>query len=100
MVLGAREDMPLAGNGVVVGRELVDGGDQWLGNADPAISLAALTPRVRFISRKQARAWGRANASEPAVSHVAFDDTGVLHSAVHLRFGTIFEHATREGPEE
>jgi hypothetical protein len=57
-VLAVRLDnWPLAGIGVVVGRELIDKKGNWLGNADPVITIDQLKPLITFLSREEVDQW-------------------------------------------
>ena len=51
-------EQPLAGNGVLVGRELYDEKGEYLGTAPPATTLAELTAMVRFLGRHPGRFLG------------------------------------------
>jgi hypothetical protein len=88
------DPQPLAGKGVIVGRELYErdeatGEDKYLGTADPAITVEELTTHVRFLSREQFEAWGKANASDPFVSLHTVDHNGVIDTTVLERTGSI-----------
>jgi hypothetical protein len=82
---------PMGGHGVIVGRELVDKEGEWIGQADPGISVARVTELVQFLTRAQAEAWGRGNASEPAVTMQMLDRRGrVTERKVIARYGELF----------
>jgi hypothetical protein len=77
---------PIAGNGVVVGREIGDTSR----TRDPKLTLEQLRAEVRFFTAQQVQAWARANSSEPAVS---ITDLNTGHTEVLLRTGRLFgEH--------
>lgn len=63
-----RADYPFAGNGIVVGAERYDGEGNYLGTDPPTITIEQVRRAVQFITRKQADAWAKGNASEPAVA--------------------------------
>jgi len=61
------DDWPLCGNGVLVGKELVDDEGEWIGMADVTLSIQLVTKLITWMSREQFDAWGKAHASDPAV---------------------------------
>lgn len=67
---------PIAGSGVIVGPEIhIDDAE----TADPTLTVAEVEAMVRFVNREQADAWGKANASEPAITvHFAGEPPTVL----------------------
>jgi hypothetical protein len=73
--LGRPDRQPLAGNGLFVGREILDRDGEWIGTADPSISIKAFTPFVQFVSRAYVDAWGKANASEPSQQFAYIEET-------------------------
>ena len=96
----ADNPQPLAGNGVVVGKERYDHDGEYLGTDDPAITVEQLTAQVRFRSRAQADAWGKANASEPASSIIVWDKDGIIKREVFARYGSVFADIPRPADEE
>lgn len=58
---------PLAGNGLVIGREVDEK------QTPAATRVEQLQALIRFRSRGQVDAWGKANASEPAISITSMD---------------------------
>jgi hypothetical protein len=85
-----RDGQPLAGNGVLVGRE------QAAKNADgyitlpPTTSLDALRSQVQFLSYEQVQAWAKGNASEPAVVVSSQSPDGRETRDVVARFGRLY----------
>jgi hypothetical protein len=69
-------DQPLAGSGAIVGREVVDEEGDLIQTAPPTQTVAEVEAMVRFLTREQVDAWGRANASEPAVTLTSFGPNG------------------------
>lgn len=80
--------LPIAGTGVIVGREILEDiwqiiGDvrhlcegEWTGNADVALTIEELAPLITFLDRAQADAYAAANASNTAASLTAIHDDG------------------------
>ena len=64
---------PLAGNGICVGRELIDHTGRWVGNAPPAICAAALGRMVAWLDDAAAAAWFTAHAADPAMTITRLD---------------------------
>lgn len=89
-------EQPLAGNGLLVGLEYENGDE--VGTFPPATTLAELQAKVRFLTRDQADAWGKAHASEPAVSFTSFGPDGV-ETTVYQRFGSLFAEMPRKDGE-
>lgn len=88
--LACREDpQPLAGRGIVVGRELIKG-DKWIGNADVALLIEELRGMITWLSRVQVEAWAKGNASEPMCTITTVHD-GVATTEVISRVGEVFE---------
>jgi uncharacterized protein DUF3846 len=92
-----RSDQPLAGNGVVVGKERYDGEGEYLGTEDPAITVAELRELVEFRDRAQVDAWAKANASDVA-SAVTFVSAGTVETTVTGRVGALFADMPRPEP--
>jgi hypothetical protein len=88
------DTMPLPGNGLVVGREIEDfeTGEYW--HADPSFSIEALAAQVVFVTFDQAKAWGKANASEAAITL----DSSKGHEVL-TRFGEMFAAIQRKTRE-
>ena len=89
-------EQPLAGNGLLVGLEYGAGDD--VGTFPPSTTIEELQTKVRFLTRAQADAWGKANASEPAVSFTSFGPEGA-ETTVHKRFGKLFNEMPRKEGE-
>lgn len=83
-------EQPLPGNGVVVGPERYDDDGEYLGTDEPRISPGALKAEVRFLSREQADAWAKGNASEPSATVTFIGDDGKPHTEVISRYGELF----------
>jgi hypothetical protein len=85
-----RDGQPLAGNGVLVGKE------QAAKNADgyitlpPTITLDALRSQVQFLSYEQTQAWAKGNASEPAIVVSSQESGGRETRDVLARFGRLY----------
>ncbi|MBV8524142.1 MAG: hypothetical protein JOY71_18790 [Acetobacteraceae bacterium] len=69
---------PLPGNGLLVGKEVEDPatGEWW--TAAPTITIKELRALVSFRTREQIEAWGKAQASEPAVAFTDAQGTPVI----------------------
>lgn len=76
------DDQPLAGNGVVVGAEQYDDDGNYTATDDPAITAEELAQLITFMTREQADAWAKGNASEPAV---------IVAGDVVERYGNVFD---------
>ncbi len=89
--IDVRPDQPLAGNGVVVGRERTNPrtGD-YLGTDDPVISLETLRAAVTWLTRDQVDAWAKGNASEPASAIYYPDGDGNLIREVTGHIGELY----------
>ena len=83
-------EQPLAGNRVLVGRDRYDREGEYLDSADPIVTVADLSAIVRFLSRAEADAWAKANASEPASVAIFVDQDGTTGRRVLGRFGALF----------
>jgi hypothetical protein len=76
-ILALRMDnWPLAGIGVVCGRELINDEGDWLGNADPVITIDQLKPLVTFVSRAEVDAWAQSNKGVPSASITSVNKEG------------------------
>lgn len=95
--LAGRGDYPYAGNGVVVGREMSDDDGEYIGLADTTVTLAHLESIVTFVTREQADAWAKGNASEPAITF-SYVENGRVVTEVLGRMGGLFADMPR--PEE
>jgi hypothetical protein len=94
--LRRRGDQPLAGNGVVVGPERYGDDGEYLGTDDVTLDLACLREAVTFLTRDQADAWAKGNASEPATVFYTFGDDGwVTEETVVRRLGRMFSDMPR-----
>jgi hypothetical protein len=58
---------PLGGNGIVVGRELVNRRGEYTGTADVEIAEQSLRSLVRFMSLADVERWALTHANEPAM---------------------------------
>jgi hypothetical protein len=63
-----RDEWPLAGRGVLVGPEAVDEDGEWTGIHPPRMTAHLLTTKIRWVSRKEFDARGKANASDPVAT--------------------------------
>jgi hypothetical protein len=98
--ISARPDgYPLAGDGVLVGPERMDAEGEYLGTDDPVMTLETLRGMVTFLTRDQAIAWSKGNASEPAMSITSVEHgepkTEVLH-----RVGQLFADMPKPDDQE
>ncbi len=75
---------------MVVGGDRYDREGEYLGSADPIVTVADLTAIVRFLSRAETDAWAKANASEPASVAIFVDEDGTTERRVLGRFGALF----------
>lgn len=89
-LIADRGDHPLAGNGLVVGREQYDAttGD-YAGTDDVALTIEELTAQIRFVDRAYVDAWAKANASEPSATFTYYDAEGKPHTEVLSTFGRL-----------
>jgi hypothetical protein len=90
-VAGRRDGFPLAGNGVVVGHEIVDAEGEYYGTAAPKITIEALAKEVTFLTREQAAAWAKGNASEPMTIFTGVLPDGTVTREVVRRYGHLFD---------
>lgn len=74
---------PLAGNGVVVGRETGDV------TADPTVTREALTKMISFGTREQVNAWAGANGGIPHASFTAIGPEGAEKTTVLGTWGDL-----------
>jgi hypothetical protein len=79
-------DRPLAGSAIIVGREIDDAGH----TEDPTLTVEQVTAMVRFITREQAEAWGKANASEPAFAISTLEKDGRMNTTVLGTYGQLY----------
>jgi hypothetical protein len=91
---------PLCGNGVIVGREVEDDSDAGYHTEPPHFSPISLAPFIRFMDRAQFDAWGKANASEPAITFTSFGPDGKEETEVIQRMGSLFGSVPRPLDEE
>ena len=94
-----RDDQPLAGNGVLVGRERINPrtGD-YLGMTDVRSTVEQVTKLVTFQSLGDAKAWGRAHAHEAATAITTVEKDGTTKREVLSTFGDLFGNLPE--PEE
>lgn len=90
MIEGNRQ--PLGGNGIVVGREDYDKATDKETQLDVATTVEQLTPQVRFLTRDQAVAWGRANASDVSMSITTLSRDGTTHTEPLAHYREIFDN--------
>jgi hypothetical protein len=91
-----RGDQPLAGNGVVIGPKRYGNDGEYLGTDDVTLDLACLREAVTFLTRDQADAWAKGNASEPAaVFYMIGKDGRVVEETVVRRMGRMFRDMPR-----
>lgn len=93
-------DQPLAGDGLLVGPEIEIADDDKAGLlahpqgyylADYGMPKDAVERFVRFLSPEQVKAWGKANASEPAISITMMDDRGNAKTTVLKTYGDLYK---------
>ena len=87
---------PLVGQGVVVGPEWEHG--TAFGNHDPKSTVRSVQAAVRFLTRENVDAWGKANASEPAVTFASFGQDGAATTTVSSRYGSLIASIPRPEP--
>jgi hypothetical protein len=88
--IDARPDQPMAGNGVLVGREITDDQGEYVRTEPPTMSIEELRAKVQFIGRSQADAWAKGNASEPASTISFIGEDGTIETEVIGRMGALF----------
>jgi hypothetical protein len=94
-------EQPLAGNGVVVGPERTDDEGEYLTTDDPTMTAEEIAAVVQFMDRAQADSWGKANASEPAISISSLDAGGAEGDRqVLTRIGKLFGDMPRPADED
>jgi hypothetical protein len=98
--LAPRGEYPFAGNGVIVGPEIYDDGGEFLGDADVTLTVAEVVAQVTFLSRVQADAWGKANASEPAITFMSIGEDGQIEEEVIGRMGSLFADMPKPEDED
>ena len=87
--------MPIAGNGLVTGRETE------AGIAPPRAKAAELKQLIRWMTRDQADAWAKANASDPALTYTQVDPaTGEQTTEILVHVGRMFRDMPRPEGEE
>jgi hypothetical protein len=92
---------PIAGNGVIVGPEVHDRDGEYVRTDPPGCSPRSLAQFVRFLDRVQFDAWGKANASEPAITFSTINPDGTLDEPEVLqRMGSLFRNVPRPKDEE
>lgn len=92
------DGQPLAGNGVLIGREEEDDSPDGYHTEPPTITIEELRPLVQFLTREQAEAWAKGNASEPAVTVYFPGEDGTTEATVIERYGHLFDQMPkREG---
>jgi hypothetical protein len=86
-----RGDYPLAGNGVMVGRERLDRHGDLIGQDDPSWTVDQVRQAVSFVDRAHVDAWTKGNASEPAILFYELDkDLKPVSADVIARVGRLF----------
>jgi hypothetical protein len=81
---------PLAGNGIVVGEEITDDDGDWVGYADIKMKIGWLRQRIQFLTKEQAVAWFRGNASEPMIAVTATTIDGDVTTEVIATFDSLY----------
>lgn len=87
--ISVRPDQPLAGNGLLVGSDAE--GE----NADVTLSLAEVIPMVEFLDRRKVAAWGKANASEPAMTISSIGPDGRVEETILARYGSLIDNVLK-----
>jgi hypothetical protein len=93
-----RDGVPLAGNGVIVGREVEHDCDYH--TEPPSLDIETVRACVRFFDRSQVDAWAKANASEPASTITFMGQDGRPHTEVTDRVGTLYGDMPRPHDED
>jgi len=93
-----RNPQPLAGNGIIIGREIEDDEGNWLGNQDPHITPDDVAKLVQWLDRAQVDAWAKGNASEPAVTFITIGPGG--EATVLARTGSVFGAMPRSADDD
>lgn len=97
-VLSSGNPQPLAGNGVCTGREVYGRDGEYLGTEAPGMALEALERDIQWLTRAQADAWAKGNASEPACAVYDLWHDGSIRGEVLTTFGALWAEMPR--PEE
>lgn len=63
-----RDSQPIAGNGVLTGPDIVDEKGDYLGSADPFISLSELAADIEWMDRAQFVAWVKERRDEASIT--------------------------------
>lgn len=88
--LAQRGAYPFAGNGVVVGPEECDEDGEYTRTLDTTRTVAELRAAVTFLTREQADAWAKGNASDPAATFLSVGPDGRVETEVIARMGRVF----------
>jgi hypothetical protein len=95
-----RTDQPMAGNGVVVGREVEDedvpGGYY---TVDPVVTVEWLRRHIIWMDRAEFDRWGLANASEPEGTITTIRDGRPVTEVLHT-YGQLLADMPRKAPDE
>jgi len=67
------DGQPLAGNGVILGEEVIDEEGDFVNYLDTRLTIEFLSSRVQFLTKQQAIAWFKGNASEPMITVTTID---------------------------
>jgi hypothetical protein len=94
MIMG--NSQPLAGNGLVVGRE-VETDDSYY-TEDVSVPYDIMLKLVTFLDKEYVRSWGKANASEPSMIITGVDSSGKITRNVINRYGDVIKRVV--GDEE
>lgn len=86
-----RPDQPLAGNGLIVGKELYDAEGEYVSTEDVAFTVEQIASLVRFTDIEHVRAWAIANASEPMATFTYIDSDGVPHTEVIATWSVLMD---------
>jgi hypothetical protein len=94
-----RTDQPMAGNGLIVGREVEDedvpGGYY---TVDPVVTVEWLKRHIAFMTRAEFDRWGLAHASEAAQTITTYSD-GVEKTEVIATYGQLLADMPRKDEE-
>jgi hypothetical protein len=97
--IAARGDTPLAGNGLLVGREVDDDSPRGYHTEPPTMTAQALADIVEFRSRDQVDAWAKANASDAASFITTVGNDGKVVTTVTGHIGELYASMPRPAPE-
>lgn len=90
--------MPVAGDGLVVGREWEKGADH--GNEDVTMASSAIMERVRFASRADVQRWALANGGEAAATLASIGEDGQAEMTVTAKVRDLYGSLPEPAPAE